>query len=204
MVIRGACSSRNYLLEVIRCGCLILCGLGCDIDELKKIGEKHKITVVEDAAHALGAKWKGCSVGSLADVAFFSTDHTKMISTLYGGMVTTNDDGLAKRIKLIHGQSSFLSKRQIKKICRTFLLEFPLFRPNLYWLGWFVYRVLSKLGLIFRFDDELKINRPDAYPYPAKLSVFQAKLGLSQLHNLDRNLTHRRRLGLELEKRFHG
>ncbi|MBT6718070.1 MAG: aminotransferase class I/II-fold pyridoxal phosphate-dependent enzyme [Nitrospina sp.] len=178
-------------------------GLICDIDELKALGAKHKITVIEDSAHALGASWKEQSVGSLSEVAFFSTDHSKVISTLYGGMVTTNDDSLAERIKVIRDGSPFLSERQLKKICLTFLFGFPLFRPNLYWLGWSLYRVAYKLGFTFRFDDELKTNKPDGYPFPAKLSAFQAKLGLSQLQNLDQNLKHRRRLGLELEKRFH-
>ena len=178
-------------------------GLVCDVDGLMALGAKHNLTVIEDGAHALGASWGGNSVGSLTDVAFFSTDHTKVINTLYGGMVTTNNDGLAEKIKVIHDRSSFLSKRQLKKMCRTFLFEFPLFRPNLYWLGWYLYKAANKLGFIFRFDDELKINKPNDYPYPARISAFQAKLGISQLQNLDQNLKHRRRLGLELEKRFH-
>ena len=177
-------------------------GLVCDVGGLMALGAKHNLTVIEDGAHALGASWEGSPVGSLADVAFFSTDHTKVINTLYGGMVTTNNDGLAEKIKIIHDRSSFLSKRQLKKMCRTFLFEFPLFRPSLYWFGWFLYRVAYKLGFIFRFDDELKTSKPEGYPYPARISAFQAKLGISQLQNLDQNLKHRRKLGLELEKRF--
>ena len=49
-------------------------GLVCDIEGLNALGAKYGIPVIEDGAHALGASWKGNPVGSLADVAFFSTD----------------------------------------------------------------------------------------------------------------------------------
>lgn len=83
------------------------------------------------------------------------------------------------------------------------MIEFPLFHPSWFWLGLFLYALLNKLGFIFSFNDELKLSKPLNYPYPAKLSAFQAKLGMSQLKNLENNIKHRRELGLELEKRFH-
>ena len=177
-------------------------GLICDVEGLKKLGKKYNLVVIEDGAHALGASWKGQSVGSLGDVAFFSTDHSKVISTMLGGMVTTNDAGIAERIRLIYERSSFLSERHLKKMCRTFLIEFLLLRSQFYWIGWFFRKIANKMGLFFRFDDELKTEKPNNYPYPARLSTFQAKLGISQLEKLDQNLEHRRSIGGELEKRF--
>ena len=177
-------------------------GLICDVENLNILGKKYSIPVIEDGAHALGASWKGFPVGSLTDVAFFSTDHSKVINTLYGGMVTTNNKDLAKKIKSIHDRTPSLSIQQQKKICRTFLIEFPLFRASFYWAGWFLYRLANRLGLIFTFNDELKTQKPLDYPYPAKLCGFQAKLGISQLKKLKNNLKHRRELGVILEKRF--
>ena len=178
-------------------------GLICDVENLNILGEKYSIPVIEDGAHALGASWKGFPVGSLTDVAFFSTDHSKVINTLYGGMVTTNNKDLAKKIKSIHDRAPSLSIQQQTKICRTFLIEFPLFRASFYWAGWFLYKLAYKMGLIFVFNDELKTKKPLDYPYPAKLCGFQAKLGISQLQKLKNNLKHRRKLGVALEKRFH-
>ena len=177
-------------------------GLICDVENLNILGKKYSIPVIEDGAHALGASWKGFPVGSLTDVAFFSTDHSKVINTLYGGMVTTNNKDLAKKIKSIHDRTPSLSIQQQKKICRTFLIEFPLFRASFYWAGWFLYRLANRLGLIFTFNDELKTQKPLDYPYPTKLCGFQAKLGISQLKKLKNNLKHRRELGVILEKRF--
>jgi len=177
-------------------------GLICDVENLNILGKKYSIPVIEDGAHALGASWKGFPVGSLTDVAFFSTDHSKVINTLYGGMVTTNNKDLAKKIKSIHDRTPSLSIQQQTKICRTFLIEFPLFRASFYWAGWFLYRLANRLGLIFTFNDELKTQKPLDYPYPTKLCGFQAKLGISQLKKLKNNLKHRRELGVILEKRF--
>ena len=59
------------------------------------------------------------------------------------------------------------------------------------------------MGMIFVFNDELKIQKPSDYPYPAKICTFQAKLGISQLQKLENNLKHRRELGIILEKQFH-
>ena len=178
-------------------------GLICDIEGLNALGLKYQIPVIEDGAHALGASWKGAAVGALSDVAFFSTDHSKMINTMYGGMVTTNNKSLAERLRSSYEKSPSLSSQQQKQICRTFLVEFPLFRSSIYWLGWFIFKLFCKMGMIFAFEDELKIQKPTDYPYPAKLCGFQARLGISQLKKLENNLAHRRELGKILEKRFH-
>jgi perosamine synthetase len=178
-------------------------GLVCDVEGLNALGAKYGIPVIEDGAHALGASWKGAPVGSLTDVAFFSTDHTKILNTLYGGMVTTNNEDIAKKIKLLYDRAPFLSIQQQKNLCRTFLIEFPLFRTNFYGMGRFLYKLAHKMGLIFIFNDELKTQKPTEYSYPAKICSFQAKLGVSQLQKLENNLKHRKELGILLEKRFH-
>jgi UDP-4-amino-4,6-dideoxy-N-acetyl-beta-L-altrosamine transaminase len=80
-------------------------GQPCDIDELRQIAKENKIFFVEDAAHAIGAKYKGQPIGSLADCTNFSFHPVKTITTGEGGMVTTNDDSLAHKLKLFrsHG-----------------------------------------------------------------------------------------------------
>lgn len=74
-----------------------LSGHPCAIDAIMAIGSKHGIRVVEDAAHSIGAEYKGRPVGSLADITTFSFQRCKNISTLgEGGMITTDDDRLAE------------------------------------------------------------------------------------------------------------
>jgi dTDP-4-amino-4,6-dideoxygalactose transaminase len=83
-----------------------LSGHPADMDQLMAIGRKHGIPVIEDAAHAIGAEYKGRRVGALADISTFSFQRSKNMSTLgEGGMITTDDDALAESMTLLrqHG-----------------------------------------------------------------------------------------------------
>jgi perosamine synthetase len=71
-----------------------------DMDRLMPIARKHRLIVVEDAAEAHGAKIRGKTVGSHGDMACFSFYANKVITTGEGGMVVTNDDVLAERLRL--------------------------------------------------------------------------------------------------------
>lgn len=80
-------------------------GQPCEMDEIRKIAEKHQLIVIEDGAHALGAEYKGEKIGSLSDMTTFSFHPVKPITTGEGGMVVTNDAKLYERLKLFrsHG-----------------------------------------------------------------------------------------------------
>jgi UDP-4-amino-4,6-dideoxy-N-acetyl-beta-L-altrosamine transaminase len=67
-------------------------GLPADIDGIKKIAQKYNLIVIEDAAHALGATYKGGKVGSLTDMTMFSFHPVKHITTGEGGVITTNNE----------------------------------------------------------------------------------------------------------------
>ncbi len=73
---------------------------------LREIAEDHDLLLVEDAAQAHGAEYRGRKAGSLGDAATFSFYPTKNMTTGEGGMVTTDDDRLARRLRLLrnHGQ----------------------------------------------------------------------------------------------------
>jgi len=66
-------------------------GQPCDIDEINEIAEKHDLTVIEDASHALGSEYKGKKVGGLTNLTVFSFHPVKAITTGEGGMVLTNN-----------------------------------------------------------------------------------------------------------------
>jgi len=73
-------------------------GLPCDMTAIKKLARKYNLWIIEDAAEAHGAEFKKKKVGSLGDVAAFSFFANKLITTGEGGMVTTNNIQIAKRI----------------------------------------------------------------------------------------------------------
>jgi perosamine synthetase len=82
-----------------------------DMDPLLEIAEKHHLFVLEDAAEAHGALYKRQKVGAMGDASIFSFYGNKIITTGEGGMITTNDDRLAERIRLLKGQGMDPARR---------------------------------------------------------------------------------------------
>ena len=82
-------------------------GMPADIDAFAALCKKHNLTLIEDAACAAGSSYKGKKIGSHSDLVCFSFHPRKVISTGDGGMVTTNNDAYAERMKLLrqHGMS---------------------------------------------------------------------------------------------------
>lgn len=80
-------------------------GQPCEMDEIHAIAKEHNLIVIEDAAHALGADYKGKMIGSISDMTTFSFHPVKHITTGEGGMIMTNSDELYQRLSLFrtHG-----------------------------------------------------------------------------------------------------
>jgi perosamine synthetase len=81
-----------------------LYGHPVDLDPILQIAEKNDLFVLEDAAEAVGARYKGRRLGGHGTCATFSFFGNKIITTGEGGMVTTNDGELAARLRLFRGQ----------------------------------------------------------------------------------------------------
>ncbi len=79
-----------------------LWGKHCDIAALENIAQKHGLKLLFDSAHAFGCSYQGRMIGGFGDAEVFSFHATKFVNTLEGGAVVTNDDELAKRIRLMH------------------------------------------------------------------------------------------------------
>ncbi len=83
-----------------------LYGHPADMNLLMELAKKHDIAVIEDACQAHGSKYRGRDVGTIGDVGCFSLYPSKIITTGEGGLLTTNDEELAERLKQIrtHGE----------------------------------------------------------------------------------------------------
>lgn len=80
-------------------------GQPCDMDAIQKIAEEYHLMVIEDGAHALGAKYKGKKIGTFSDMTTFSFHPVKPITTGEGGMIVTNNKELFQKLRLFrsHG-----------------------------------------------------------------------------------------------------
>ena len=82
-------------------------GLPADLDPIKKIAEKNKLLIIEDAACAIGSAYKNTTIGGHGNIACFSFHPRKIITTGEGGMITTDDPTIAERLRRFrhHGMS---------------------------------------------------------------------------------------------------
>jgi len=88
-----------------------LYGHPVDMDPVLELAREHGLFVLEDAAEAHGAEYKGRRVGALADIATFSFFGNKIITTGEGGIVLTNNDTLAHKVLLLKGQGQDPERR---------------------------------------------------------------------------------------------
>ncbi len=91
-------------------------GQPCDYEVLEEIAQRRGLHLVDDACHALGAAYRGRSVGSLAGLNCFSFHPVKHITTGEGGMITTDDPELARRMRVFrnHGVTTDHRERQAR------------------------------------------------------------------------------------------
>lgn len=151
-------------------------GQPSDLDELKELALRHKLTLIEDAAHALGATYHGCRVGSLAHMTTFSLHPVKHITTGEGGVITTDDKDLAERLRLFRNHGITRDRSKFKTLTPDLC---PLTSGDQPWF----YEIME-LGYNYRLTD------------------FQCALGLSQLKKLPAWLARRRQIAARYTEAF--
>ncbi len=79
-------------------------GHPCDMTPIQELADRHKLVIIEDAAHALESQYKGQKIGNLGNATAFSFYANKNITTGEGGMLVTNDDALAETLRIMRLQ----------------------------------------------------------------------------------------------------
>jgi dTDP-4-amino-4,6-dideoxygalactose transaminase len=108
-------------------------GHPCDMDPIMELASKHKLAVIEDAAHALETKYKNQKIGNLGNPTAFSFYANKNITTGEGGMLVLNDDFLADKLRILrlHGISRDAWKRYGKSGFTHWELHSPGYKYNM-------------------------------------------------------------------------
>jgi perosamine synthetase len=110
-----------------------MAGQSCDMDRIMEIAQRHKLTVIQDAAHALPTRYKGKMIGTIGDITCFSFYVTKPIATGEGGMAVTNNPDWAERMRImsLHGISKDAWKRYSAEGSWFYEVQYPGFKYNL-------------------------------------------------------------------------
>jgi len=108
-------------------------GLPCDMTRIDEIAADRGFVVIEDAAHAAGARYRGARIGGPGNTTAFSFYVTKNLSTGEGGMLTTSDPAIADRVQVLglHGMDLGAWQRYQKPGVRHYDVVYPGFKYNL-------------------------------------------------------------------------
>ena len=108
-------------------------GRPCNMDHIMEIAQKNNLLVIEDAAHAVEAKYKGKKIGNIGNMTCFSFYVTKNLVTGEGGMITTTNEEWSKKIRIraLHGMTSDARMRYANESYKHYQVIAPGFKYNM-------------------------------------------------------------------------
>jgi len=182
-------------------------GWPAQVDKISKIAKQNNLYLIEDVAHALGAKYQGKFCGTFGDAAFFSFGRDKIISSVFGGMAITNNENLAKKIREFQERALFPSNfwifQQLLHPILVNCLILPAYGLHRN-LGIIMFGIFHKTSILPKaVSKEEKRGKVSKY-FPKKMPMALAILAVNQLKKLKIFNEHRRMLAdfyrKELEK----
>ena len=190
-LIEQAITSRTRAIAPVH-----MAGRPCEMDAIMDIAQRHGLAVIEDAAHCVEGVYKGKKIGNIGDISCFSFYVTKNVVTGEGGMVTTNHEKWAEKIKMyaLHGMSKDAWKRYSDEGFKHYQVVFPGFKYNMMdiqaSLG---IHQLKRVGLnhqrreeIWRRYDEAFADLPVWTPAPAEPETTHARHLYTLLIDIER------------------
>lgn len=179
-----------------------LYGQPCDMDRIMAIAGRHRLAVIEDCAHALGARYHGAKTGTFGQAAFFSFQMLKGLNTYGGGMAITQDDGLSARIRRLAEAEPWPSHKDVIKKLFGGVLQRGFISPYGFTFSMFLaFYIASFFGhhdLTRYIWEKIRPLEPLPPSYRRRYSNAQALIGLKVLEAIDalneRSQSHARRL----------
>ena len=169
-----------------------------DLDRLEamvKFAEEkygHKVWLMQDCCHAFGAEWNGRMIGTSGDVAIYAFNISKMISSIFGGMLTFQDQVLADKVRAWRDEN-YRPAGWIKGMQRRLYLlaVYIAFNEKVYGLTWWLQEktpLLNHFTKAYHLDDKIHFP-PD---YLDRMLEVEAMVGLKQLERYDEIIARRR------------
>jgi len=169
-------------------------GEPANIEAIQDICKRYKVLLIEDCAHALSGRFQGRKLGTFGDAAIWSFGRDKIISSVWGGMVTTADEQIARKVQRIH---DVLKAPGFLQVFQALLhpLVFALIKPIYTWkLGRGILFLIQKLHLIPKVILPIEKKGKKAARTPQKMANALARLAIHQLKKLYRFQQHRKGL----------
>jgi dTDP-4-amino-4,6-dideoxygalactose transaminase len=169
-----------------------------DLDRLeamvKRAEEKygHKVWLIQDCCHAFGAEWNGRMVGTSGDVAVYAFNISKIITSIFGGMLTFQDKALADKVRAWR-DANYRPAGWIKDMQRRLYLlaVYIVFNKKFYGITWWLQentRLLNRFTKAYHLDNKIHFP-PD---YLDRMLEVEAEVGLKQLERYDEIIARRR------------
>ncbi|MBS3055594.1 MAG: DegT/DnrJ/EryC1/StrS family aminotransferase [Candidatus Aenigmarchaeota archaeon] len=158
-----------------------LFGLPCDMSRIKRIAKKYGLYVIEDCAHSLGSEFKGKKVGSIGDAGYFSLGITKQINTFGGGVITTDSDELANKMRREISKMQSSTVGLLRKILAGYIAHFAL-NTKINYLTLSLYKSNKLKEKIKTLYDRTHGSHSTK---ELRFTDLQAALGLKQLRKID-------------------
>lgn len=185
-----------------------LFGYPMDVEAVQAIADEagrtygHKVYVIQDCAHSYGARWEGELVSASGDAAIFGSNISKVINSIFGGIVATNDASTAQALRGWRAANlrSAGWRKELRRLA-YFAAVSVAFNELVYgFVNW-----LERHGVLDRFVkyyDEQKIDFPSDWDeMPAEI---EARVGLAQLRRYDGIVAARRQNALAIVERLSG
>jgi hypothetical protein len=185
-------------------------GIPCDIEPIVQFAKERGIYVVEDCAITLGSSLNGIEVGNWGDAAIFSTDHSKPINTIIGGLLYTKNTEIHRRVMQLARSAPPLPLAQQMRLWGHLMFERKNYIPSRYPRKRF-FSYLEKVSLKIKGENqsaflEDNYGRPASakgiYPYPAQMPAFLAQLGIYEVERWEQQKLFRKRLLARMIENF--
>ncbi len=167
-------------------------GLPADMGQIADIARRHKLYLIEDCCHAVGSSYKGREVGAFGDVAFFSSQWSKPLTTGLGGWAIVNNQQLYLGMQKIHSQLPAPSAIDVLQLRLQYLLYQFLLRPSRFWFAQKVYRLLTRAGVIIGSAHPGESEGQLPPRYAMRMSSWQEEKLDEQLQRLSATIAHRK------------
>jgi dTDP-4-amino-4,6-dideoxygalactose transaminase len=155
-----------------------------DYELIVSLAREHHLWVIEDCAQSTGAEYKGTKVGNLGDVAIYSSEHSKVFNTVQGGIASTNDADLGRRLKQYQDLAVYPDEAWIDRQLHTLLLNYYRYKHRQrWWRGDLADLQFSDKRLVSTTQEEKDGCQPASYV--RKMPAPVAALGQNQLRKLD-------------------